>query len=134
MTEPAIFGAHEAKTLAQLRDVASRAERVALMADGHLGYVMPIGGVAAYRNQVSIVGVGFDIGCGNAAIRTNRRVGHAGAGAGQALGRPGPRAGGAAVARSAARARLLAANAARRRVRLRRAGVGGPQGHGVARR
>ncbi len=74
MTEPAIFGAHEAKTLAQLRDVASRAERVALMADGHLGYVMPIGGVAAYRNQVSIVGVGFDIGCGNAAIRTNRRV------------------------------------------------------------
>src|SRR5260370_8991805 len=74
MTEPAICGAPEGKTLAQLRDVASRAERVALMADGHLGYVMPIGGVAAYRNQVSIVGVGFDIGCGNAAIRTNRRV------------------------------------------------------------
>jgi len=33
------------------------------MADGHLGYVMPIGGVAAYRNQVSVVGVGFDIAC-----------------------------------------------------------------------
>jgi tRNA-splicing ligase RtcB (3'-phosphate/5'-hydroxy nucleic acid ligase) len=74
MREPVIFGTHEAKTLAQLRDVATRAERVALMADGHLGYVMPIGGVAAYRNQVSVVGVGFDIACGNAAIRTNRRV------------------------------------------------------------
>jgi tRNA-splicing ligase RtcB len=71
MTESHIFGQHEEKTLAQLRDVAVRAERVALMADGHLGYVMPIGGVAAYRNQVSVVGVGFDIACGNAAIRTD---------------------------------------------------------------
>jgi tRNA-splicing ligase RtcB len=70
----AIFGAHDDKTLAQLRDVASRAERVALMADGHLGYVMPIGGVAAYRNKASVVGVGFDIACGNAAIRTDLNV------------------------------------------------------------
>lgn len=67
----AIFGEHEPKTIAQLEDVASRAERAALMADGHLGYVMPIGGVAAYRNKVSVVGVGFDIACGNAAIRTD---------------------------------------------------------------
>jgi len=67
----AVFGEHESKTLAQLEDVASRAERAALMADGHLGYVMPIGGVAAYRDQVSVVGVGFDIACGNAAIRTD---------------------------------------------------------------
>src|SRR5947199_237181 len=71
MTEPPIFGTHEPQTLAQLRDVASRAERAALMADGHLGYVMPVGGVAAYRHQVSVVGVGFDIACGNAAIRTD---------------------------------------------------------------
>ena len=41
------------------------------MADGHLGYDMPIGGVAAYKNQVSVTGVGFDIACGNAAIRTD---------------------------------------------------------------
>ena len=67
----AIFGEHDANTLAQLEDVASRAERAALMADGHVGYVMPIGGVAAYREQVSVVGVGFDIACGNAAIRTD---------------------------------------------------------------
>src|SRR5205807_3316570 len=71
VTEPQIFGTHEPKTLEQLHDVASRADRAALMADGHLGYVMPIGGVAAYRHQVSVVGVGFDIACGNAAIRTD---------------------------------------------------------------
>ena len=71
---PAVFGAHDEKTLIQLRDVATRAERVALMADGHVGYVMPIGGVAAYRNKVSVVGVGFDIACGNAAIMTDRTI------------------------------------------------------------
>jgi len=69
-----IFGTHDEKTLNQLRDVATRAERVALMADGHVGYVMPIGGVAAYDNAVSVVGVGFDIACGNAAIRTDVRA------------------------------------------------------------
>jgi tRNA-splicing ligase RtcB len=66
-----IFGTHDENTLNQLRDVANRARRAALMADGHVGYVMPIGGVAAYRDAVSVVGVGFDIACGNAAIRTN---------------------------------------------------------------
>jgi tRNA-splicing ligase RtcB len=71
MSQISIFGEHDTKTIAQLEDVASRAERAALMADGHLGYVMPIGGVAAYRNKVSVVGVGFDIACGNAAIRTD---------------------------------------------------------------
>ncbi len=45
-----VFGVHDDKTLEQFNDVASRAERAALMADGHFGYVMPIGGVAAYRN------------------------------------------------------------------------------------
>ena len=66
-----IFGTHDDNTLAQLADVASRAERVALMADGHLGYIMPVGGVAAYRERASVAGVGFDIACGNAAIRTD---------------------------------------------------------------
>jgi tRNA-splicing ligase RtcB (3'-phosphate/5'-hydroxy nucleic acid ligase) len=69
-----IFGQHDDKTLDQINDVASRAEKAALMADGHVGYVMPIGGVAAYREQVSVVGVGFDIACGNAAIRTNLKL------------------------------------------------------------
>ena len=68
---PTVFGEHDDKTLAQLADVASRAERAALMADGHLGYVMPVGGVAAYRHRASVTGVGFDIACGNAAILTD---------------------------------------------------------------
>lgn len=69
-----IFGTHDANTLEQFRDVSSRAVRAALMADGHVGYVMPIGGVAAYRGKVSVVGVGFDVACGNAAIRTDLHV------------------------------------------------------------
>ncbi|MDP3792684.1 MAG: RtcB family protein [bacterium] len=67
----AVFGTHQENTLQQLQDVAKRAEMSALMADGHWGYVMPIGGVAAYKEKVSVVGVGFDIACGNAAIRTD---------------------------------------------------------------
>jgi tRNA-splicing ligase RtcB len=69
-----IFGTHDDATVAQLAKVAEHARKVALMADGHVGYVMPIGGVAAYDNAVSVVGVGFDIACGNAAIRTDRRL------------------------------------------------------------
>ena len=71
---PAVFGSHDEKTIAQLQDVASRADHAAIMADGHVGYVMPIGGVAAYRNKASVVGVGFDIACGNAAIATDLHV------------------------------------------------------------
>lgn len=69
-----IFGQHDENTRLQLAKVAERARMVALMADGHVGYVMPIGGVAAYENAVSVVGVGFDIACGNAAIRTDKTV------------------------------------------------------------
>ena len=64
-----VYGLHDEQTIEQFLDVMSRAEYGALMADGHLGYVMPIGGVAAYRNSISPVGVGFDIGCGNLAVR-----------------------------------------------------------------
>jgi tRNA-splicing ligase RtcB len=66
-----VFGQHDEQTLIQFEHVRQNAVDAALMADGHVGYVMPIGGVAAYRNQVSVVGVGFDIACGNAAIRTD---------------------------------------------------------------
>jgi len=69
-----IFGQHDEQTIIQFQDVRERAVDAALMADGHVGYVMPIGGVAAYREQVSVVGVGFDIACGNAAIKTNLRL------------------------------------------------------------
>lgn len=69
-----IFGQHDEQTLVQFEQVRGRAVDAALMADGHVGYVMPIGGVTAYRDQVSVVGVGFDIACGNAAIRTDLTV------------------------------------------------------------
>jgi tRNA-splicing ligase RtcB len=48
---------------------APEAAGAALMADHHLGYAVPIGGVVAYRDAVSPSGVGFDIGCGNKAVR-----------------------------------------------------------------
>ena len=73
-TNAVMFGEHEEGTLRQLTDVAQRAERAALLADGHVGFTMPIGGVAAYRDKVSVVGVGFDIACGNACLRTDLRV------------------------------------------------------------
>jgi tRNA-splicing ligase RtcB len=76
-----VFGTHDEGTLQQLRDVATRSVKTALMADGHVGYVMPIGGVAAYRRQVSVVGVGFDIACGNAALRTDLLLSSLGASA-----------------------------------------------------
>jgi tRNA-splicing ligase RtcB len=66
-----IFGKHDEQTIAQFQNIRQQAVDAALMADGHVGYVMPIGGVASYRDQVSVVGVGFDIACGNAAIRTD---------------------------------------------------------------
>lgn len=40
-----------------------------LMADHHLGYAVPIGGVIGYDGYVSPSGVGFDIACGNKAVR-----------------------------------------------------------------
>lgn len=58
--------------LAQIKTVADHgAEKVALMADHHVGYSMPIGGVAAYREHISPSGVGYDIACGNKAVLTD---------------------------------------------------------------
>jgi tRNA-splicing ligase RtcB len=68
----AVFGSHDDKTLAQIKRCidGEAAVRGALMADGHLGYSQPIGGVVAYRDAISPSGVGYDIGCGNKAVRT----------------------------------------------------------------
>ena len=51
-----------------------RAVGGALMADHHKGYSMPIGGVIAYEGAVSPSGVGFDIGCGNMAVRSRENL------------------------------------------------------------
>lgn len=55
--------------LSQIRTCARTARRVALMADHHKGYAVPIGGVVAYHDAISPSGVGYDIGCGNKAVR-----------------------------------------------------------------
>jgi len=49
------------------------ASKVALMADHHLGFGVPIGGVVAYPEHVSPSGVGFDIACGNKAVLTDAK-------------------------------------------------------------
>lgn len=54
--------------LRQIETCREGAVAAALMADHHVGYSMPIGGVVAYDNAVSPSGVGYDIGCGNKAV------------------------------------------------------------------
>jgi len=68
-----IWGEHDEATIAQINRCASdeQVAAAALMCDGHKGYSMPIGGVVAYRGAVSPSGVGYDISCGNKAVRTN---------------------------------------------------------------
>ncbi len=66
-----VLGAHEEGTIQQMRNCMGVGNVVAgvICADGHLGYAQPVGGVIAYEKQISISGVGFDIGCGNMAVR-----------------------------------------------------------------
>jgi tRNA-splicing ligase RtcB len=66
-----VFGAHDDATITQMRNCMAVGNVVGgvICADGHLGYAQPVGGVIAYEKQISISGVGFDIGCGNMAVR-----------------------------------------------------------------
>jgi tRNA-splicing ligase RtcB len=66
------FGDVDARSLEQLKRCmeAGDAEYGVLCADHHPGYSQPIGGAVAYEGYVSPSGVGFDIGCGNKAVRT----------------------------------------------------------------
>ncbi|MBX3352211.1 MAG: RtcB family protein [Phycisphaeraceae bacterium] len=67
-----VVGQHDARTIAQLRRcIDAGGARGVLCADGHLGYAQPVGGVVAFEDAISPSGVGFDIACGNMAIRTN---------------------------------------------------------------
>jgi tRNA-splicing ligase RtcB len=49
---------------------------VALMADAHSGYGMPIGGVLALDGAICPAAVGYDIGCGMYAMKTNLKIEH----------------------------------------------------------
>jgi tRNA-splicing ligase RtcB len=66
------FGDVDPRSLAQLERcmAAGDAELGVLCADHHPGYSQPIGGGIAYEGYVSPSGVGYDIGCGNKAVRT----------------------------------------------------------------
>jgi tRNA-splicing ligase RtcB (3'-phosphate/5'-hydroxy nucleic acid ligase) len=56
------------------RCMRSDEDRATLTADAHYGYGHPIGGVVAYKDKISLSGVGFDIACGNKACQTNVRA------------------------------------------------------------
>jgi tRNA-splicing ligase RtcB (3'-phosphate/5'-hydroxy nucleic acid ligase) len=66
------FGPVDERSLKQLKRCmeAGDAEFGVLCADHHPGYSQPIGGGIAYEGFVSPSGVGYDIGCGNKAART----------------------------------------------------------------
>ncbi len=60
--------------LKQILNCSKAADQVAMMADHHLGYAVPIGGVVAYSDSISPSGVGYDIACGNKAVLTDLRA------------------------------------------------------------
>lgn len=72
-----IFGREliDEKAILQLeRCLQSNEDIGVLTADAHYGYGHPIGGVVGYKDKISLSGVGFDIGCGNYAVRTDIRA------------------------------------------------------------
>ncbi|MCM3494810.1 RtcB family protein [Paenibacillus lactis] len=68
-----VWGKPDESAVAQARRCAETGNviRTLLMADHHKGYSQPIGGVVVYDGQISPSGVGYDIACGNKAVRTN---------------------------------------------------------------
>lgn len=68
-----VWGTPDEGALAQAKTCAMHGNVVQslLMADHHKGYSQPIGGVVVYDGQISPSGVGYDIACGNKAVRTN---------------------------------------------------------------
>jgi tRNA-splicing ligase RtcB (3'-phosphate/5'-hydroxy nucleic acid ligase) len=69
------FGPVDERSRKQLETCmkAGDADFGVLCADHHPGYSQPIGGAIAYEGYISPSGVGFDIGCGNKAVRTDMK-------------------------------------------------------------
>ena len=68
------FGPVEQDARAQIDrclEAGGEEARGVLCADHHKGYSMPIGGVLASQSVVMPAGVGYDIACGNCAVRTD---------------------------------------------------------------
>src|SRR5699024_7949974 len=68
-----IFGTHAVDTLRQFIHCLQTGHVVGgvLCAAGHYGYSQPVGGVVVYDGQISQSGVGYDIACGNKAVKMN---------------------------------------------------------------
>jgi tRNA-splicing ligase RtcB len=68
-----IFGKEiiDNESIEQIENCIGEEDIGVLTADAHYGYRHPIGGVVAYKNHISLSGVGFDIACGNKAVRTS---------------------------------------------------------------
>ena len=66
-----VWGQLQDSALQQIKNCLKhdKAVSAALMADHHHGYVQPIGGVITYHEAISPSGVGYDIACGNKAVR-----------------------------------------------------------------
>jgi tRNA-splicing ligase RtcB len=71
-----IFGEHliDENSIRQIKNCISENDIAVLTADAHYGYGHPIGGAVAYKDHISLSGVGFDIACGNMAVRTAIRT------------------------------------------------------------
>lgn len=76
MSEIVTFGPAEDDARAQMdRCLAVSGDAVGVLcADHHKGYSMPIGGVIASKSVVMPAGVGYDIACGNCAVRTTAKA------------------------------------------------------------
>ncbi len=67
-----VWGEPLPEAIDQMKEIMkheTKPDFVALMADHHLGYSVPVGGVVAYERHINVNGVGFDIACGNKAVR-----------------------------------------------------------------
>jgi tRNA-splicing ligase RtcB len=71
-----VFGREiiETKCITQLEGCIGEGDIGVLTPDAHYGYAHPIGGAVAYKNRISVSGVGFDIACGNKAVQTSMRL------------------------------------------------------------
>ncbi len=69
-----VWGEVDEKTVLQALNCLRFSDHFAVMADGHYGYAVPIGGVMVMKDRISPSGVGFDIACGNKAVRTDADV------------------------------------------------------------
>lgn len=66
-----IYGSHDENTVKQFEKALTYGSGAGgvLCADGHYGYAHPIGGVVGYTDHISVSGVGYDIACGNMAVK-----------------------------------------------------------------